>query len=445
MSLEIPFGVKVLSNQPLDSKQHAPDGTPWASVAAANAGLPAGERYKGLRIHVVSGASVADYVYDDGISDGHLVKADAAVTAAATAASDAQSAAEERLLISDVINDLTTVADSKALSATMGKSLKLSITDLDSALSTLTDATTDAQTDASSALTASTNNATAITGKMPKEGFVTALPIPTGPTTFTFDMLGKVLHVEHFNTVIDIAEVHTEWTSTQLDTAGQCTISSSSGSTGCKIHVGWNAPLYNADRTTVQLDDNYDVTLPPGVHKILRTRGLCVLVLGTPLDVVVENTHGDQPGGYPILNENAEVEGDIVVGSDTHANVAATTLLAGAIVFDEGTKEFRGGDGVSIGGKLLGGYPRPITVTTDTTVVDGVVLVDAAAGSVTITLPTPALGLQLTVKKIDAEHNNTVTVTPTAGATIDGQPVATLVGQYATLTLVSTATTWYII
>jgi len=88
------------------------------------------------------------------------------------------------------------------------------------------------------------------------------------------------------------------------------------------------------------------------------------------------------------------------------------------------------------------------TITADTTVEDGtmVVLANAADNAITITLPTPVTGRVVVVKKIDSSEN-AVTVVPadSENTTIDGQASVTLSTQYEKVTLISDGTNWFII
>jgi hypothetical protein len=75
---------------------------------------------------------------------------------------------------------------------------------------------------------------------------------------------------------------------------------------------------------------------------------------------------------------------------------------------------------------------------------DEVVLADASTsgGNITLTLPSPNLNMY-TLKKIDSS-NNTVTVSG-GGADIDDAAQAVLKAQYASISVVSDGTNWYII
>jgi hypothetical protein len=85
------------------------------------------------------------------------------------------------------------------------------------------------------------------------------------------------------------------------------------------------------------------------------------------------------------------------------------------------------------------------TVTTDTllSLSDGLCLVDATAGAVTITLPAlPAAGgYRLSVKKIDAVNNVTV---DGGAANIDGAGTAVITTQYDSVTFIADASQWWI-
>ena len=80
------------------------------------------------------------------------------------------------------------------------------------------------------------------------------------------------------------------------------------------------------------------------------------------------------------------------------------------------------------------------------TTADGTILVDAAAGNVTITLPTAAsmAGRKLIIKKIDSSINS-VTIDANGAETIDENTTAVITVQWMTYVIQSDGTTWYII
>ncbi|KKN35532.1 hypothetical protein LCGC14_0782660 [marine sediment metagenome] len=87
------------------------------------------------------------------------------------------------------------------------------------------------------------------------------------------------------------------------------------------------------------------------------------------------------------------------------------------------------------------------SVTLDYTalLIDDVILVDASAGAVIITLPAAAdrNGKRYDIKKIDATAN-TVTIDGNAVETIDDGLIAVLTTQYEAVALISDATEWWI-
>ena len=98
--------------------------------------------------------------------------------------------------------------------------------------------------------------------------------------------------------------------------------------------------------------------------------------------------------------------------------------------------------------------PRPVatktaayTVTTGDTAGDALLLVDASAGPITLTLPGAAAASAaggrrtVTVKKVDAT-GFLVTVQGSGGELIDGSAVATFGYQYQTASFVTNGTTW---
>lgn len=86
------------------------------------------------------------------------------------------------------------------------------------------------------------------------------------------------------------------------------------------------------------------------------------------------------------------------------------------------------------------------SVSTTLTNANSVVLVNAAGGSRTMTLPTPATnrGKIFNIKKIDASLN-TVIIAPPVGVTIDGTSTKTLNYTYDSLMIVSNGTNYFLI
>jgi len=94
-----------------------------------------------------------------------------------------------------------------------------------------------------------------------------------------------------------------------------------------------------------------------------------------------------------------------------------------------------------------GGNARVVSVSTNTvlTIVNDVVLVNASGSAVNITLPSPASGKILTIKRIDGITYNAVSILPSASETIDGTSLKSIVGQYDAVQVVSDGTNWFII
>jgi hypothetical protein len=85
------------------------------------------------------------------------------------------------------------------------------------------------------------------------------------------------------------------------------------------------------------------------------------------------------------------------------------------------------------------------TVTSNITATTGqVVLADASGGSVGVTLPTPANGETVTVKKIDSSANPVVIATP-GTETIDGQSTIDISNQFGARETVSDGSNYFII
>lgn len=93
-------------------------------------------------------------------------------------------------------------------------------------------------------------------------------------------------------------------------------------------------------------------------------------------------------------------------------------------------------------------YPSIRTVTASDTITDAdtVVLADATAEAVTLTLPAAGdvIGKQVVVKKIDASAN-AVTIDGSGSETIDGAATKATSTQWASYTLASDGTGWFIL
>lgn len=119
--------------------------------------------------------------------------------------------------------------------------------------------------------------------------------------------------------------------------------------------------------------------------------------------------------------------------------LAATTKLTDFL-----TREL---NGIDRGIKALRLTPtRTITASDNITINDGVLLVDATAGNVTMTLPdvVTEAGRTYTIKKTDASAN-TVTVLPTSPTTIDGAVSVVLTAQNQSVTVVASGTEWEVL
>lgn len=86
---------------------------------------------------------------------------------------------------------------------------------------------------------------------------------------------------------------------------------------------------------------------------------------------------------------------------------------------------------------------QPVTTATTARLVDGI-LADASSGTFDITLPAPSTDMEVTVKKVDSSSNAVGVATPNA-ETIDGQSRLDMTKQYASRTIVSDGTNYYII
>lgn len=99
--------------------------------------------------------------------------------------------------------------------------------------------------------------------------------------------------------------------------------------------------------------------------------------------------------------------------------------------------------------KIINGQQAyPVTTKSSNytvSVLDDTILVNAAAGPVTITLlSATATPNTYTIKKIDSS-TNAVTIGAQSGQTIDGAPTVNLAAQYQTLTVIPSGGNWYVV
>jgi hypothetical protein len=134
-----------------------------------------------------------------------------------------------------------------------------------------------------------------------------------------------------------------------------------------------------------------------------------------------------------------------IAGSSAAAMLAARGVVRLTGLFTE--------SGVSVGNpcgiKLINGqapYPvRAVTASTTVRVIDEVLLVDATADNLTITLISAAsTPNQYTIKKVDASVN-TVTIDGAGTETIDGATTKVLSAQWETVTLIPSGGNWYVV
>lgn len=89
-------------------------------------------------------------------------------------------------------------------------------------------------------------------------------------------------------------------------------------------------------------------------------------------------------------------------------------------------------------------HTRTVTANYTVTTNDDVILADATAGQITLTLPAPATGKIYYLKKIDGSAN-LVVVQPTAGVQIDTGDSVELSRQTEVIGIVSDGSTWWVL
>jgi len=94
---------------------------------------------------------------------------------------------------------------------------------------------------------------------------------------------------------------------------------------------------------------------------------------------------------------------------------------------------------------IPGNNIRTVTANTTALLTDGMILVDATTGPITVSLPaaSEAFEQEFTVKKIDATLSSMI-LDPDGSETIDGNTTITTTTQYTSFTIKSDGVTWWI-
>ena len=133
----------------------------------------------------------------------------------------------------------------------------------------------------------------------------------------------------------------------------------------------------------------------------------------------------------------------LAIGTDVQSYSANTTLL-GNNYTGSGPIVRQAGPTLS-GITTVNGLATGVQSVSASSACNGavVVIADAIAGSIVITLPTPLAGQMITIKKI-CPSANTVTITPPSG-TIDGAASKVLYVQHQSITVVCDGTNYFIV
>ena len=148
-----------------------------------------------------------------------------------------------------------------------------------------------------------------------------------------------------------------------------------------------------------------------------------------------------EANGIAGLNEYAEIEGSTVVLSDNNANISATIIRAGEIIWNTDAKRLHVGDGFTVGGLSAGIGVNEVTANTTLSGPSNVIMASNTS-NITVTLPSPIPGATAIIKRtVDSTHDVIVT---TGVGTIDGDASVEL-QPLASINLVATLTNWNII
>jgi len=183
----------------------------------------------------------------------------------------------------------------------------------------------------------------------------------------------------------------------------------------------WEEVAFELQRFLEALNDTQDDDVAPPGASILVPQDVTDAAVGEVGDPTTGWANGGHIHAAPdflLLDGSRPMDGDLNLGGNDLVNVGAIFVAVRTEVAD---------------------YP----------VADGdnVILVDATAGLVTITLPlaSPNEGRILRVKKIDSVQTNAVKIDGNGAETIDGAADLDLLLQDETATVVSDGTEWWVI
>jgi len=127
---------------------------------------------------------------------------------------------------------------------------------------------------------------------------------------------------------------------------------------------------------------------------------------------------------------------DIYISSDATGTQVVSNYLGKGIILDEGTDTY-------IENNINYDNKRVVTISENHSAKYGeIILSDASAGAISVTLPEPKKDMVVIVKKIDSS-TNAVTILPNGSETIDGGTSFSLANQNDYVRLVSDGTNWY--
>lgn len=179
--------------------------------------------------------------------------------------------------------------------------------------------------------------------------------------------------------------------------------------------------------------------------------------------LAVAATNKLNEAAFVTLSANAELPNERILqfGTGISGAITDTTLTLGlsneAVRAEGGFRIALVAAGDSTLGVPLAGYlatrewvrssgaaTRAVSASATATNADTLILADATAGAVTITLPAAAssAGHRLIIKKTDASAN-AVTVDGSGAETIDGAATASLTAQYQSIEIVCDGSTWW--
>jgi len=201
------------------------------------------------------------------------------------------------------------------------------------------------------------------------------------------------------------------------------------------------ADLNSTTTTSLNKTSDYNV--------VLTDRGKTILADATSGDLTVNLLAASSASdGFEMTIKKIDITTNKVIIDPAASETVDTMTTLTLYDFNDFVKIHCDGSNYQVIASQIRGTTRAITntQTLDLTDEHKLILADATGGAIIVNLPsaaTVARGYKISVKKTDST-GSAITLTPSGGETIDGQSSLIINIQYATSSIISDGTNWFI-